>query len=36
MCGYGMLFYPNGNLAYQGFWNNDEFEGKGILKNDDF
>lgn len=34
MCGYGQLFYPNGQLAYQGFFKNDEFEGKGTLKNE--
>jgi hypothetical protein len=35
MHGFGVLTYPNGALAYQGHWTNDEFHGKGVLYNDD-
>ncbi len=34
MHGYGTLYYPNGAVAYEGEWKEDEFVGKGIVYND--
>jgi antitoxin component YwqK of YwqJK toxin-antitoxin module len=34
MDGYGKLYYPNGKLAYEGEWKEDEFHGEGIVYND--
>ncbi len=34
MDGYGTLYYPEGNIAYQGNWKNDEFSGNGTIYND--
>ena len=34
MCGYGKLFYENGEIAYEGQWDDDEFNGMGKLYND--
>lgn len=34
MDGYGTLYYPEGNIAYQGYWKNDEFSGNGTIYND--
>lgn len=34
MHGYGVLYYPNGMVAYEGEWKEDEFDGKGIVYND--
>ena len=31
---YGTLYYPNGQVAYEGEWKNDEFDGKGVVYND--
>jgi len=32
--GYGTLYYPNSEIAYQGNWMNEKFNGEGILNND--
>ena len=34
MDGYGVLYYPNGSVAYEGEWREDEFDGKGTVFND--
>ena len=34
MDGYGKLYYPNNNLAYEGNWKDDKFEDRGIVYND--
>lgn len=33
MDGFGSLYYQSGELAYQGMWHNDQFQGKGKLYN---
>lgn len=33
MDGYGSLYYQSGELAYQGMWKQDQFQGKGRLYN---
>lgn len=33
MNGYGKLFYQSGRIAYEGYWQNDQFDGKGTLYN---
>lgn len=32
--GFGSLYYPTGKLAYQGFWVDEKFHGKGIVFNE--
>ena len=34
MHGHGTLHYENGQIAYEGHWNEDEFEGEGRVFND--
>ena len=34
MDGYAKLYYPNGQLAYQGYWKADSFHGRGKVFND--
>lgn len=34
MSGFGKLYYQNGDLAYEGFWRDDLFHGKGKVFND--
>lgn len=34
MQGKGLLYYQSGALAYDGYWKNDLFEGKGKLYNE--
>lgn len=34
MDGYGVLFYANGKVAYEGNWKDDVFEGKGNVNNE--
>ena len=34
MHGEGILYYPSGNKAYEGFWQNDKFFGRGIVYNE--
>lgn len=34
MHGYGKLYYESGAVAYEGYWNNDEFHGYGKVYND--
>lgn len=34
MNGYGRLHYENGQIAYEGNWENDEFHGEGRIFND--
>jgi hypothetical protein len=34
MEGYGTLYYPNGAIAYEGEWQDDEFDGFGTVYND--
>jgi antitoxin component YwqK of YwqJK toxin-antitoxin module len=33
MHGFGRLYYPNGKIAYEGGWKNNEFYGKGKVYN---
>ena len=33
MNGYGILYYPEGNIAYKGYWALDKFHGYGHLYN---
>lgn len=33
MSGYGILYYPEGTVAYKGYWTLDKFHGYGILNN---
>ena len=33
MHGFGKLFYENGKTAYEGQWENDEFNGQGRVYN---
>ena len=33
MHGYGILYYSNGKIAYEGEWNEDEFHGIGKVYN---
>jgi len=35
MQGYGKLYYSDGALAYEGEWLNNQFNGKGIVLNED-
>ena len=34
MNGYGVLFYADGSIAYQGQWKDDYFNGRGVIYND--
>ncbi len=34
MDGFGSLYYQSGQLAYQGMWREDQFQGKGKLFNE--
>lgn len=34
MNGFGKLFYPSGNLAYEGKWKDDKFDGRGVIYNE--
>jgi len=34
MHGIGVLYYPNGTVAYTGEWKDDEFDGNGTVYND--
>jgi hypothetical protein len=34
MNGKGMLYYQSGALAYDGYWKNDQFDGKGKFYNE--
>lgn len=34
MNGFGILTYPNGSVAYEGYWLDDEFDGKGVVYNE--
>ena len=34
MTGFAKLYYQNGEIAYEGYWNNDMFNGTGKLWND--
>ncbi len=34
MDGFGKLYYPNGTPAYEGYWQEDEFNGTGRVYND--
>ncbi len=34
MNGYGILFYGDGSIAYQGEWRDDYFHGRGMIYND--
>lgn len=34
MQGFGVLYYSNGNKAYEGEWQGDEFHGRGVVYND--
>lgn len=34
MEGFGTLYYQNNTKAYEGFWVNDQFQGKGKLFNE--
>jgi len=31
MAGYGLLYYKNGALAYEGHWKGDKFHGRGVV-----
>ncbi len=33
MCGSGILYYEKDKPAYEGYWSNDSFHGKGKLYN---
>ncbi len=33
MSGYGVLYYPDGTVAYRGEWSNDQFNGQGVIFN---
>ena len=33
MHGFGKLYYENGSIAYEGHWENDEFNGQGRVYN---
>lgn len=33
MKGYGLLYYKNGALAYEGHWKADKFHGRGVIYN---
>ena len=35
MNGFGKLYYPNGQIAYEGHWHNSAFHGTGKLYNED-
>lgn len=35
MDGFGKLYYPNGQIAYEGHWHNSSFQGTGKLYNED-
>ena len=35
MCGKGVLYYPNNEIAYDGDWKNDQLEGRGTLYNEE-
>lgn len=35
MHGQGILYYSNGNIAYEGQWREDEFHGLGKVYNED-
>lgn len=35
MNGFGKLYYENGKIAYEGHWQNDEFNGQGRVYNSD-
>ena len=34
MCGAGKLYYPNGQLAYEGKFYNNKFNGEGVVYNE--
>lgn len=34
MNGFGKLYYSSGNLAYEGKWKDDKFDGRGIICNE--
>ncbi|EAR80675.1 kinase domain protein (macronuclear) [Tetrahymena thermophila SB210] len=34
MNGYGKLYYPSGQLAYEGKWKDDKFDGRGVIYNE--
>jgi hypothetical protein len=34
MNGYGKLYYQNGDLAYEGYWKNNLFHGRGKVFNE--
>lgn len=36
MTGYGKLYYQSGNIAYEGYWKDDQFSGKGALFNEGY
>ena len=33
MNGYGVLYYPNSEIAYEGNWQSDQLSGWGVLYN---
>ena len=35
MQGFGRLYYPNNKLAYEGYWRNNAFNGRGTVHNED-
>ena len=35
MCGYGVLYYPNSEIAYEGNWEADQLSGWGVLYNEE-
>lgn len=34
MQGYGKLYYQSGKIAYEGYWEDDQFSGKGAVYNE--
>lgn len=34
MDGYAKLYYQNGEIAYEGYWKDDQFHGRGKVFND--
>ncbi|KAL4427202.1 hypothetical protein ABPG74_013406 [Tetrahymena malaccensis] len=34
MNGFGKLYYPSGQLAYEGKWKDDKFDGRGVIHNE--